>query len=573
VLLAVTAAAGTASAQLGRTPPRPGGKPSGGEPHAPTPEEEEEIHSAYMRASEPEIAPPSDPLTVAPEIKERIGTDFSAGPPSPEGSLEHRSWFPYEERRGDYRFRMLPPFYIEQTRGLPDPSQKSYGVPKSQDTEGLYGLFYYRRRSLDLDMDVVFPPFWRVRDRDNHVVVAGPFVHREAPGETDNWLAPLFFAGSRKDGGYFHSLALLTTSHWNEKGAFTLVGPYFRDRTASDVDLGVVPFFFHGDNGSVDGNRRTYTFIPPLLTYHSEHELDASTFTVVGPVITRTSPKRDVFDIAPLFFHIEGKPNTGGVVEEHTTLLPFYHYGRDPDQSLFIIPPLAYYRRVTHTSDTVLSLLYSNAQTHNGKTSLTAAGPVFPVWWNYRDSELGVHAWAIAPFFYTSDSPAGHDWLTPLAGHFETYAQSSTTWLFPTITLNTNTHGWENDLHPIVYLGRKDDSSHTVIAPAFWDFADKTGRTTIGFPVFWRFADAKDGTITQVAANSLYMEKRVAGGSDWQFHLLPLFSYGEDPHGYFWNVLFGLAGYSHHGADTQARVFWIPFNGSSGPINRTASGY
>ena len=102
-------------------------------------------------------------------------------------------------------------------------------------------------------MDVVFPAFWRVRDGDSHVVVAGPVVHREAPGENDNWLAPLYFAGSRPDGGYFHSLALLTTSHWSASGAFTLVGTYFRDRTGSNVDLGVVPFFFHGDNGSTAG--------------------------------------------------------------------------------------------------------------------------------------------------------------------------------------------------------------------------------------------------------------------------------------------------------------------------------
>jgi hypothetical protein len=571
--LAVVASAAPAWAQgrMGGGGARPG-KSQSQEPRAPTPEEQEELHSAYMRASEPEVAPPADPLAVSPELKERIGTDYAGGPASPEGAVDRTQWLPYYERRqGDYRLRLAPPFVMEQTRGLPDPAHKAYGVPKSPDTEGLYGLLYYRRRSLDLDMDVVFPPIWRVRDRDNHVIVVGPLVHREAPFENDNWLAPLFFAGSRKDGGYFHALPLLTTSHWNEKGAFTLVGPYFRDRTGSDVDMGVAPFFFHGDNGSIDGNRRTYTFIPPLFTYHSEHEIDGSTFSIAGPVIWGTDNKRSVFDVAPFVFHSEGRPLTGGVVEYHTTVLPFFHYGRDPDQSLFILP--GYLRRVTHTADTLLSLVYSNAQTHNGATSLTAIGPVLPIWWNYRDKELGVHAWALAPLFYTSDSPAGHDWLTPLAGHFETYAQSSTTWVFPTLTLNTNTHGWENDLHPLVYIGRKDDASHTVLAPFFWDFADPTSRTTIGFPIYWRFANAKDGTVTQVAANSLYMEKRVAGGSDWQFHLLPLFSYGEDPRGYFWNVLFGLAGYSHHGAETQTRVFWIPFNGSSAPLNQAASGY
>ena len=69
------------------------------------------------------------------------------------------------------------------------------------------------------------------------------------------------------------------------------------------------------------------------------------------------------------------------------------------------------------------------------------------------------------------------------------------------------------------------------------------------------------------------MQKRVAGGTDWQFHFAPLFSYGEDPRGYFWNVLFGLAGYSHHGTETQTRVFWIPFDGTSAPLSQTARGY
>src|SRR5260370_26729891 len=197
----------------------------------------------------------------------------------------------------------MPPLFVEQTRGLPDPTQALYGVPKTPDTEGLVGLLYDRRRSLALDMDVGFPGLWRVREGDSNTVVAGPVVHREAPGEHDNWLAPLFFEGRRKQGGYFHSPLLLTTSHWGTEGAFTLVGPYFRDRSGSDVDMGVAPLYFHGDNGSVDGNRRKYTLVPPLLYYHSEHELEGSSLTVVGPVISRSDPKRDIFDFAPFYFH------------------------------------------------------------------------------------------------------------------------------------------------------------------------------------------------------------------------------------------------------------------------------
>jgi hypothetical protein len=41
-------------------------------------------------------------------------------------------------------------------------------------------------------------------------------------------------------------------------------------------------------------------------------------------------------------------------------------------------------------------------------------------------------------------------------------------------------------------------------------------------------------------------------------HIFPAFSYGETPDGHWWNVLFGLAGYSRRGAFSQARALWIP---------------
>ena len=564
--LLMASAAASAQGRSGRRqrPPPPPQEESKGSSDA------DEAPPSPLR-TEPSIAPPADPLAVSPETRERIGTDWDGRPPAPEGTLRHPRWFPYyEETRGDYRLRLLPPLFVEQTRGLTDPTQALYGVPKTPDTEGLYGLLYYRRRSLKLDLDVVFPAVWRVRDEDSHTLVLGPIVHREAPEEHDNWLAPAFFEGERKHGGYFHSPLLLTTSHWGAEGAFTLVGPYFRDRNGTDVDVGVAPFFFHGDNGNLEGNRRTYTLVPPLLYYHAEHELDASSTTVVGPVVSRSNPKRDVFDVAPLYFHIHGKPQTGGVTEEHTTLFPLFHYGHDPDKSLFILP--GYYRRVSRTTDTMITPLFSHAETRNGATSLTAVGPVVPLFFDYRDRDLDVHAWAAAPFFYTSDSPSGHDWLTPLVGRFETYGASRTWWVFPSLTLTSDTHGWESDLHPLLYVGRDGDSTHTVVAPVFWDFANTKGRTTIGFPIYWRFADGQDDSVLQVAANTLYMQKRVAGGHDWQFHLLPLFSYGENPGGYFWNVLFGLAGYTRDGLNAELRALWIPFNvGASTPAGaRTA---
>jgi hypothetical protein len=524
--------------------------------------DDDDSNVSVTQRAEPVVQAPTNPLEMSPELRAKIGSDWAQGYAAPrEGAATMRSFhFPfYEERKGDYHLRlMLPPFAIERTRGLPDPDAPGplVGIPTHPDEEDLYGLFYYRRRSEHQDADVLFPLAWHMRSDDSYTTVIGPVVHREAPGENDNWLAPLYFAGARKDGGYFHMPLLLTTSHFSPKGAFTIAGPYFRDREGTDVDMGVAPFFFHGDNGNLDGNGRTYTLIPPLLYYHREHEIDESSMTVIGPVVMKSSPKRDIFDVAPLFFHIKGKPETGGVEEEHTTLFPLFHWGHSPDRSLFVMP--GYLRRQTKTADTMLTPFFSHAETRNGATSFTVAGPVLPVYWRYTDRDLGTSALGIFPFFYNESSPAGHDFLTPLFGRFETYGVSRTYWAFPSIKVSTDTHGWSANVYPFVFTGRNDESSHTVIAPVFWDFANPHKRTTIAFPAYWRFADTNDGTVTQVAGNTVYMEKKVAGGTDWQFHFVPLFSYGQSPEGSWWNVLFGLAGYDRTGPVEKIKAFWIP---------------
>ena len=503
---------------------------------------------------------PTDPLAIPEPIRDRIGTDHTGEPPPPEGSTSERSYLPmYQERKGDYRFRLVPPLYLEHTRGL-DPVTGA--TTPNTDRESLTALLLYQRRSAKQDADILFPAFWRVRDRQNHVLVLGPLAHREAPYEHDNWLAPLWFEGRRKDGGYFHVLPLLTSSHWNPKSAFTLIGPYFRDRTLSDVDWGIAPLLFHGDNGDLDGARKRYTLIPPLLYFHRSREIDESDLTVVGPVIAEQNAKRSIFDIAPLLFTIRGRPESGGVRESHTTLFPLFHYGTSPERNLFILP--GYLRRVTTTADTLITPFYTHATTRNRATSLTMVGPILPIYYRSTDVDVGEDGLGIFPLFYRQYSPKGRNFLVPLFGRFERYNVSRTYWIFPNLTYSRDVDGWETDLHPIVYVGREKHSSHTVLAPIFWDFASLKGRTTVGFPLYWRFADTTDGSVTQIAANTLYRERRVSGGTDWQFHLLPLFSYGQSPSGYWWNLLFGLAGFDKDGPTTKIKAFWLPITVSGG---------
>ncbi len=149
-----------------------------------------------------------------PRCAGRSAPTTRAHPPSPVGELRHTSYFPYyEERRGDYRFRTLaiPPLWLEHTRGLHDPTAAAVpGEPTQEDRQSLFAALYYQRRSPKLDVDTLFPLIWRVRDEDSHLLVLGPFAHREAPFEHDNWLAPLYFEGTRKDGGYLALPPLLT---------------------------------------------------------------------------------------------------------------------------------------------------------------------------------------------------------------------------------------------------------------------------------------------------------------------------------------------------------------------------
>ena len=67
-----------------------------------------------------------------------------------------------------------------------------------------------------------------------------------------------------------------------------------------------------------------------------------------------------------------------------------------------------------------------------------------------------------------------------------------------------------------------------------------------------------ESSVSQLALNTYYHERKVAGGYDWEVHVFPFFSYGETPDGHWWNVLYGLAGYERRGSMTKLRTFWIP---------------
>ncbi|HEX4513625.1 MAG TPA: hypothetical protein VH054_08820, partial [Polyangiaceae bacterium] len=155
----------------------------------PTQAQQQAGGATVQQRQEPTAQIPTDPLAMSPEMRAQIGSDYEAHNAPAEGRIKRQYYgLYYQERRGDYRLRMIPPLWFEHTRGLLDPGHPELG--QSPDREGLYGLFYYQRRSLKKSADILFPFFWHLRDDKEYLTIAGPFVHQETPTGHDNWLAP-----------------------------------------------------------------------------------------------------------------------------------------------------------------------------------------------------------------------------------------------------------------------------------------------------------------------------------------------------------------------------------------------
>ncbi len=538
----------------GMQPMMPGQPPPGG----PSPQKKKkkkpgqpEMHAApgagdqlVPPGSEPSL--PEHPLRISKKAKKRIGSDIvdddeERGRATP---TVRRFYGPYyEETSGRYRLKLAFPLWFER-------KQPALTDPTKTDRASVFGGLYYNRRSPTHADDVLFPMFWNLRNplEGSRTTVLGPFVNRVAPGEHDNWLAPLYFTGKRKHGGYTLIPPLLTYTHTDAKGGFTLVGPMFCSwkggshcdaRTADDIDFGVAPLYFYGQN-----EQTKYELIPPLLHYYHYDDRDQSWLNIWGPYYREHTEKRDMLHILPLYWSIWGKN------ERHTTLLPFFHYGWK-DKSWLFINPLFLMARGEHNERTFVTWGYAR---YRGRTNLDM---ITPLYWHYWDPDIGMDEKLVFPFLYSRTSPReSNQAFFPFWGHFERYGVSKTTWITPFFQHTTDLRGWQTNIHPIFYLGRNGRSTHMVIAPIFWDFASPSQRSTVGFPVFWRFAD--EDTVSELVGNVYYHQRQLKNGLDWQVHIFPVFSYGETPDGHWWNLFYGLAGYTRRGDMVKVRTLWIP---------------
>ena len=494
--------------------------------------------------SEPSL--PDDPLKLKKPTFDAIGSDREPDQVETgrgDATPKYKFYGPYfQENTGKYQFRMAFPVWAERTM----PSKTK---PLELDRASLF-LLYYNRRSAERADDIFFPFVWNLRDKkaDSRTTIIGPLVNRTAPGEHDNWLAPLYFTGKRKTGGYTLIPPLLTYTNHDDQGGFNMVGPLFCSwtggsscdmRTAQDIDFGLAPLYFYGQN-----LKTKYEVIPPLLHYYRYNERDLSWTDMWGPYFRRHTQKLDMFHLFPLYYSLWGQD------ERHTTVLPFFHYGYKGD-SYLLATPLFVSARGEKGDTTFATWLYAR---HRGRTELDM---ITPFYWAFRDPDIGLDEKILFPFFFKRTSPRETNYaFFPFYGHFQTYGVSESTWITPFFEHETDLRGWHTNLYPFFYTGRTALETHLVAAPIFWDFASPKSRTTVAFPVFWRFSDEKE--VTELVGNVYYHEKKLKNGLDWEVHIFPAFSYGETPNGHWWNVLYGLAGYTRQGTSTTMRTFWVP---------------
>lgn len=444
-------------------------------------------------------------------------------------------------RHGPTRRVSVFPFYFSRT--------------SPGDSEMLAGL-YYQRRSPKLNVDIAVPVYWSFRDPENTTTVIPPVHYREGSG-FDFGITPLFYHGREKESHYTVIPPLLTLSWRNKLEAHTFSALFWRLRERQDINWGLFPLLWVKDSPELE-----HVIAPPFFFRFVDH-VEQDAVTVVPPFYHSISLKSVDWGLAPLFFHSHGKDSTSN------TLLPLFHQHASK-QRFRLLTPLGGYLK-SKDSESMYALLYIQ---HRGTTKLDAVAPLF---WYWREPRMYASTVIAAPLFWHFQTPAEQStlaipffgywetagasstWATLLAAHWQSYTEDAgATWIFPTFQYSHDPSSRTFNIHPLFYSTGARTHRHLVVAPLYWDFEDheEDYRTSIAFPLFWRFRDRS--TVHQVAGLTYYNEGRKHGSRYYQFHLFPLFAYGEPrPGDHWWSVLYGLAGYERHGRYARANFLWL----------------
>ncbi len=507
------------------------------------------METTLPQGDEPTL--PDEPLSISKKTLSRIGSDGDAESlgTGDDATREFYGLY-YNEKAGEYRYRVAFPIWAER-------KQPSLEKPEITDRASLYGGLYYNRRAPGNQDDILFPLAWNLKNplEEARTTVVGPFVNRRTKTDTDDWLLPFYATGTRPDGGYTVIPPLLTYRDRNVDSGLNIIGPAFCSwkggqscdtRTAQDVSLGLAPFYFFGQD-----KKRQYEIITPLAHYYRYNSGLRAWTNIWGPYFRKHTEKREMFHMLPIYYSIWGEG------ERHTTLAPLFHYGYKGKENL-LITPLFLNAHGENDSNTFVTYLYAR---HRGDTELDMYSPLY---WQYRDPRIGLKRHFFFPFVYTNHSPRESTTaIIPLFSHKRRHGISNSWWLTPLFHTYSGIQSWEVDLLPLFYFGRDGHDTHAVAAPLFFDFKSLKNRTTIVPPLLYVRARTPD-TLSHVLANIYYRERIYKNGKKWQVHLLPLLSYGQTPNGHFWNLLFGMAGYTREGPMTTVRALWIPIKTSRG---------
>lgn len=544
---------------MGSGAPQSGGKKKKAAPQKKVTDEESELHAAAgasdtVLGSGAEPSLPANPLALTKPTWERIGTDVALDDQQTGRAAQTERRFYglyYSEDSGAQHLKLtLPPVWANR-------KQPSRTNPAVVDDASIYGMFYYRRRSAEAADDVLFPLFWNLRDpsKGERTTVVGPFVNRRTPTGRDDWFAPLYFTGDHGASGYSLIPPLLYYNGWDKKGGTVWAGLGYctwtggkrcDTRTAKSIDFGVAPFYFYGQS-----SESAYELIPPLIHYYRYNDRDLSWVDTWGPVYRSHTQERDALHVAPFYWSL-WKPGA-----RYTTIFPLFHYGYDKD-SWLLANPLFVLGKGSKGESTFATWLYAR---YRGRTQLDM---VTPLYWDYRDPDAGLTQRLLFPVWYSRQSPRESTRaLFPLWAHSHRFGLSTTTWITPLFRHSHDLRGWSTSIYPVFYFGRNGKQSHSIIAPLFFDFVGTESRTTVAFPVYWRFSDIK--SVTHVVGNFYYHERKLHSGKEWEVHAFPAFSYGNTPDGHFFNILYGLAGYTRRGSETTVRVLWIPIHTGTAP--------
>jgi hypothetical protein len=330
---------------------------------------------------------------------------------------------------------------------------------------------------------------------------------------------------------------------------------WFND-TPGEAYQFAAPFFFRHQNRQ---RQQTLSIVPPALFYLSEE------------------PSESFWGIAGLLHHDEG-PGF------HSTTVPplLFHYAEAPETTRLVTPLFVYSN--DHGSETIATWLY---QRYRGATEFDGVVPFF--WW-VRDPRDHSETIAIPPVFGRWTSPAAANtvvfpffahfdeygrrqtWITPLAANTRDLEHGDeTTWVAPTIQYSRWHDGEAFNVHPLWYYENVPSHRHHVLAPFWFDFEqrERRDRYTVAFPFYWRFVEGV--TETQVILNTYFRRREWRAEERWEveFHLAPLFDFGETSAGeHWWRVLYGLVGWEHRVSHDRLWLLYVPIdlaNGGSVP--------